>query len=238
MNILITNDDGVNAIGLKALVKVASKYGKCVVVAPKFEQSAKSHSLILRKELEFKKINDILEGVDTYYLDSTPADCVRVAYSMFDINFDLVLSGVNNGYNLGEDILYSGTMAAATEAALLGMKAIAFSTQYQDVDKIDNYLNEVMKHIIENKYLDIWSLYNVNIPIDYIGVKHCVQGYTHFKIEYEKINDYVKSVGRPVICPDEIENSDVNAVYNRYVSISPLAYNRTNFDILKKISIK
>ena len=69
MKILITNDDGINAVGLKQLVKVASKYGKCTVVAPKVEQSAKSHSLNLRKDLEFKKIEDIIDGVDTYYLD-------------------------------------------------------------------------------------------------------------------------------------------------------------------------
>ena len=238
MNILITNDDGINAIGLKALVSVARKYGKCIVIAPKVEQSAKSHSLLLRKELEFKKIEDMFPGVETYYLDSTPADCVRVAYSMFDDDFDLILSGVNDGYNLGEDILYSGTMAAATEAALLGKKAIAFSTQYKDVDKIEKYLDEIMKYIFDNKYLDIWSLYNINIPIDYVGIKHCVQGYTHFKIEYEQNGEYVKSVGRPVICPDSIENSDVNAVYNKYVSISPLTFNRTNKEILNKLNIK
>ena len=238
MKILITNDDGINAVGLKQLVKVASKYGKCTVVAPKVEQSAKSHSLNLRKDLEFKKIEDIIDGVDTYYLDSTPADCVRVAYSLLDKDYDLVLSGVNNGYNLGEDIHYSGTMAAATESAILGFKTIAFSTNFEDVDKIYNDLEKVMGYIIENKLLDVWSLYNVNIPLNFKGIKFAGQGHTHFEIIFDLNDGFVRSVGRPEICEDGNEYSDVQVVYENYVSIAPLRYNRTNEEIINKLSIK
>lgn len=238
MKILITNDDGINAIGLKQLVKVATKYGKCTVVAPKVEQSAKSHSLSLRKDLEFKKIDDMFEGVDTYYLDSTPADCVRVAYSLLDKDYDLILSGVNDGYNLGEDIHYSGTMAAATEAAILGKKTIAFSTKFNDVDKIYNDLSKVMEYVMENKLLDIWPLYNVNIPLSYKGIKFAGQGHTHFEIIFDQNGDYVRSVGRPVICEDDSEDSDVQVVFENYVSIAPLRYNRTNKDIINKLVIK
>ena len=238
MNILITNDDGVNAIGLKQLVKVASKYGKCIVVAPKVEQSAKSHSLNLRANLEFKKTNDIIPGVETYYLDSTPADCVRVAYACLNEKFDLVLSGVNDGYNLGEDIHYSGTMAAATEAAILGIKAIAFSTKFTMVDKIQEDLEKVMKYVIEKKLLDVWPLYNINIPYGYKEIKYGGQGHTHFEIVFEENNGYVKSVGRPEVCADTNEYSDVYLVYNNCVSIAPLRFNRTNKKIIDMLSIK
>lgn len=238
MNILITNDDGINAIGLKQLVSVAIKYGKCTVVAPKVEQSAKSHSLNLRKNLEFKKVEEILPGVDTYYLDSTPADCVRVAYSCLNTKFDLVLSGVNDGYNLGEDIHYSGTMAAATEAAILGINALAFSSKYTMVDKIHEDLEKVMTYVMENKLLDIWPLYNINIPYKYKEIKYGGQGHTHFEIVFEKGDGYVKSVGRPEVCEDDNEYSDVYLVYNDYVSIAPLRFNRTNKQIIEKLSIK
>lgn len=235
MRILITNDDAYNAIGLKELVKVASNYGECVVIAPKFEQSGKSHSLNIRVDMEFKKVEDIIPGVDTFYLDSTPADCVRVASYIYKNNFDLVLSGVNNGFNLGEDIIYSGTMAAATEACLLGMKAIAFSTSRDDVDKISENLEKIMKYIFDNKLLDIWNLYNVNIPVNYIGIKYTGQGYTHYDLDFASNGDFIRSVGRPIICADNIEYSDVDAVYNNNVSISPITYIRTNKDVLKKL---
>lgn len=235
MKILITNDDGYNAIGIKELVKVASKYGECVVVAPKYEQSGKSHSLNIRVDMEFKQVEDIIPGVKTFYLDSTPADCVRVASFVFKNEFDLVLSGVNNGYNLGEDIIYSGTMAAATEACLLGKKAIAFSTSHNDVDKIYPFLEKIMKYIFDNKLLDIWNLYNVNIPLNYRGVRYSAQGYTHYALDFHLEGDYIRSVGRPIICEDETEFSDVNNVYNNYVSIAPLTFIRTNKDILNKL---
>ena len=238
MKILITNDDGVYSLGLKFLVEAAKKYGECFVIAPKYEQSAKSHSLNIKDELEFKQITDIIPGVKTYYLDSTPADCVRVAHSFFKNEFDLVLSGVNNGYNLGEDIIYSGTTAAATEAVLLGKKAIAFSTQHGDVGKIYPFLDEVLQHFIENNYLELWPLFNINIPLNYKKIEYTCQGFTHFPVIFSKEGDYVRSVGRPIICSDDIEYSDVDCVYNNNVSITPLMYDRTNIKILKKLIIK
>ena len=107
MRILVTNDDGVNAQGIKILANVAKKFGEVVCVAPIYEQSGKSHCIDIKEPFVVKKYNDILPEVKTYVVDSTPADCVRIAYYYLKEDFDIVFSGINNGYNLGEDILYS-----------------------------------------------------------------------------------------------------------------------------------
>ena len=135
--ILITNDDSYKSIGLKKLVKSAMRYGEVYVVAPKFQQSGKSHSLILRHSYECKKVEDIYPGVNTWYVDATPADCVRTAKFYLNLDIDVVFSGINEGYNIGDDIIYSGTTAAATEGALAGYKSIAFSTAHDGLEKID-----------------------------------------------------------------------------------------------------
>ena len=144
IKILVTNDDGIDAVGLEYLVKVASKYGSVTVVAPKYEQSAKSQAIEVRKSFECKKI-ERFTGIDTYVIDSTPADCVRFAKYGLHYDFDLVLSGINRGYNMGEDIWYSGTVSATFEAVSAKAKAIAFSVSkkstegYKFVDYVMNY---------------------------------------------------------------------------------------------------
>ena len=139
LKILISNDDGIYAEGISLLINEAKKYGSVMVVAPKEEQSGKSHALTLRKPMEIKKI-DLYEGVESYYVDSTPADCVRYAYYGMNYDFDILLSGVNKGYNVGDDIMYSGTTAAAFEASSMGKKAIAFSFVSSDIDLSINTL--------------------------------------------------------------------------------------------------
>ena len=137
MRILVTNDDGINSEGLKILVEFAKTLGKVVVVAPKFEQSAKSHALSIKGKIECLEVDKGF-NVPTYSVDSTPADCVRSAHYGLEEKFDYVFSGVNKGYNVGEDIMYSGTVAAATEAATLGKKSIAFSTGYTSYETSNN----------------------------------------------------------------------------------------------------
>ena len=150
MRILITNDDGVYSEGLRALVEFAKTIGEVIVVAPKSEQSAKSHAITLRKEIECKKV-DLFQGVDAYYVDSSPADCVRFAYYGLKEKFDIVFSGINKGYNLGQDILYSGTVAATTEAASLNIKSIAFSTHHDSFETAIKNIERVYNYILENK---------------------------------------------------------------------------------------
>ena len=108
MKILITNDDGIDTLGIRLLAKWAKTLGEVTVVAPKVEQSAKSHAIELIKQIEIKKV-PFMDGVTAYSMDSTPADCVRYGVLGLKEKFDLVLSGVNKGVNVGVDVVYSGT---------------------------------------------------------------------------------------------------------------------------------
>ena len=102
MKVLVTNDDGYTAIGIKKLVeKIKGKYEEIVVIAPKTQKSATSHSIILKGGIEFKQVDDIVEGIKTYYCDGNPADCVSFARCVLKYPYDLVISGCNNGINLG-----------------------------------------------------------------------------------------------------------------------------------------
>ena len=124
MKILITNDDGIEAEGLKHLVNWARKLGEVSVFAPKTQQSATSQSIEIHGTFEVKK-SSMFEGIEAYSVDSTPADCVRIAVLGMKKKFDLVLSGINNGPNVGGDIRYSGTVGACFEANMQGIKAMA-----------------------------------------------------------------------------------------------------------------
>ena len=235
LSILITNDDGIDAIGIKILVKEALKYGHVTVIAPKKEQSAKSHSIIVRSPIEFCKTKDLIDGVCTYYADSTPADCVRIGHFYLNEKFDIILSGVNSGFNLGEDITYSGTCAAATEAAMLGYKALALSASFEDVEKIEKEVSASLDYVFTNMLLDIYSLYNINMPTSPKGFAFTRQGKTLYFSYYKKDGNYLSSIGRPETTEDDIEYSDVDLTYKKYITITPLNYTRTNEDILKKL---
>ena len=125
MRILITNDDGYSAAGIRALALWARKLGDVTVIAPKVEQSGKSHAIDFTRPIEIKEVDEI-PGVRTVYVDSTPADCVRYAILGEEKNYDLVLSGINRGVNMGVDLVYSGTCGAIFEAGRLDHKGIAF----------------------------------------------------------------------------------------------------------------
>lgn len=235
MKILVTNDDSINSEGLRILVEFAKQYGEVFVVAPLYEQSAKSHYINIVDGLELAKVDYGL-GVDTYTFNSTPADCVRAAEYGLKNEFDIVFSGINNGYNLGEDIAYSGTVAATTEAAFMGKKAIAFSTSIGNFPTVLPNLKEAMDYIFMNKFLEIGNLYNINIPPEPQGIKLTKQGSTHFNTIFVKEQDlfYQRGNQRYHLDKDNI-NSDVWAIINNYISITPLNYDRTDYNILKKI---
>ncbi len=238
MRILVTNDDGINSYGLKLLVKFALKLGEVICIAPIEEQSGKSHCIVIKEPFVVKECDDIIDGVKTYMVGSTPADCVRIAQYYLMEDFDIVFSGINNGYNLGEDILYSGTIGAATEGVLCGKKAIAFSTCRNKFEVIEDELEKVFQLIQEKKLLEKHDLWNINICDTPLGIKFTYQGCTNFDAYYEKIReDLVYSRGAPDFSREkENINSDVNAIYNNYISITPLVVDRTAHNILNKIN--
>ncbi len=240
MRILVTNDDGVNSYGLEILVKFAKKLGEVFCVAPINEQSGRSHCIVIKEPFVVRKYEDIMPGVKTYGVDSTPADCVRVAHYYLKEQFDIVLSGVNNGYNLGEDVLYSGTIGAASEGILCGKKAIAFSTARNHFEHIEDELEKIIHFIDDNKLLEHHNLWNINICDSPKGIKFTNQGYTNFDAYYEKLdNDLIMSRGAPDFAREKDRiGSDVNAIYHHYISITPLRVDRTCYEVLNKVNKK
>lgn len=165
MKILVVNDDGINARGLRKLALMASQLGEVTVVAPASQCSAMSQRLTVRKDMTIKKHDLEIEGVRAYSVSGTPADCVKVAVEyLMDEKPDVVFSGINWGYNVGYEVVYSGTVGAAMEACMKEIPAIAFSVHMNEVyDVVDDQLLTVTKEILaksKNKS-EIW---NVNIP--------------------------------------------------------------------------
>lgn len=223
MNILITNDDGYKSEGLIILAQWAKKLGSVTVAAPKTEQSGKSHSIELHKPYEAKRVN-IIDGIDWYYVDSTPADCVRFGFNGLKRSYDMVFSGINRGLNLGEDISYSGTVGAIFEAAYMGVKALAFSTDPESFDTAKANLNKVYDFITKNELFKYNDIYNINIPlVPHDEILVTKQGGPYFKDRFHHIgNDVYQVEGYSVYKGAENYSEDLDATLNGYTSISPL----------------
>lgn len=235
LKILVTNDDGIDAIGLSYLVEHAKKYGDVTVVAPKYEQSAKSQAIEVRKSFECKKI-DKFPNVDTYIVDSTPTDCIRFAKYGLHLDFDLVLSGINRGYNVGEDIWYSGTVSVLFEAVSVKAKGIAFSV-YKGSNEGYQYFDMVMEHILSNKLLDICDIYNVNMPEIAKGIKYTKQGTCNFETWFTETSEncYIQEGTWIAESSEEKMEIDSACIANNYISITPLTIDRTNNEALNKL---
>ena len=165
--ILITNDDGIEADGIRKLAEIAREFGEVTIVAPDTQRSAASHHCIFNRPLILKEYDFGLDGVKAFTLDGTPADCVRVGiFAVSDSKPDVVLSGINHGYNISSDIQYSGTVGAALEAAFLGIRGVAVSYgnhEFKATDIVDRYLPELLAEYME-KLLPSNQIWNINIP--------------------------------------------------------------------------
>ena len=241
MRILITNDDGVNTLGIRLLAEWAKKIGEVTVVAPKVEQSAKSHAIEIIKPIEIKKV-PFIDGVTAYSLDSTPADCIRFGLLGLGKKFDLVLSGINKGVNIGGDIVYSGTVGAVFEAAKLGVKAIAYSSNPDEQEAASKYFDEIYAYIVENKLLDENPIYNINIPADAKDIRLTYQGTSYYSDRFRKIEgeeDMYIQEGEPIPDSDpEDINRDTVAIFKGYISITPMQISRTNMQAYEKLATK
>lgn len=243
--ILVSNDDGIHAPGLKLLERVARSLSDDVwVIAPEAEQSGASHGLTLRRSLAVHKV-----GRRRYAVGGTPSDSVLMAvkHIMTDRKPDLVLSGVNRGANLGEDIFYSGTVAAAREAALLGIRAIAFS-QVRRGDLLPWKTAETFApEIIEKLYAAAWPrsvLMNVNFPpiapSAVKGIRVAPQGR---RVEHTHITTLKDPAGRDMLWigdfpTDDPEDprTDLGAVMEDMVAVTPLHCDLTHGATLQKIA--
>lgn len=236
MRILITNDDGIYSPGIAALAKVAAKFGEVRIVAPDVEQSSMGHAVTHSRPISLKKSPITFEGIEAYRVNGTPADCVALGTHLSKT--DVVLSGINMGPNLGNSMWHSGTLAAAKQAVLLGIKGIALSTpvgkQEPDFDHLATYVEKALALLLEGNEL---ALYNVNFPPDPKGMKWTRQS---VRLYDGQIVPGVDPMGRKhywfTVTPLEPAEDDTDrwAVENGYVSITPLRLDLTSENGLKK----
>ena len=170
-------------------------------------------------------------------MDSTPADCVRFGIVGLKKEYDLVISGINKGFNLGHDIAYSGTVGAIFEAARLGVPAIAFSMDYEaNAEDVIPYLDGVLDFMNEKGLWDCGSLYNVNVPNNAEGICITRQGGMFYSDAFEKREgDYYIQVGDPIRNPELDLTLDTDAIWANHISISPLTHDRTDKEVLAKL---
>src|SRR5689334_8921598 len=178
MRILVTNDDGIYSPGILALARAAQAFGDVRVVAPDVEQSSMGQAITATRPLSYKATK--LDGIEAYRVNGTPADCVALGAHNWE-QVDAVLSGINLGTNLGSAIWHSGTLAAAKQAALLGLRGIAFSTPVTDTEPdfgaIAPWVERTLRMLLEQKAL---TLVNVNIPVKPEGICWTRQSVQHY----------------------------------------------------------
>ena len=235
MRILVTNDDSVSASGLLPLVRFCQTLGEVTVVVPKFEQSGKSHGIELHKSFECKQVQ-LAEDVTAWTVDSSPADCVRFAILGLKMQFDLVISGINRGFNIGADQIYSGTVGAACEAVALGVPAVALSTSPEYYAEVHEQLPKVWKFISDNRLLEVHPLYNVNIPREGKGFRFTHQGGPYYSDDFPHVgNDQYMPTGVLVYENRNDLTLDTDCVMAGYISIMPMTYDKTQWEVYRKL---
>lgn len=244
--ILVTNDDGIVAPGIRVLVELASELGDVVVVAPDSPQSGQGHAITIHDPLRLKKVNLFAPGIEAWECSGTPVDCVKLAKHVVlkDRSIDLCVSGINHGSNASINIIYSGTLSAAMEASLEDIKSIGFSLDDFSFDADFNpckpWVLEVMKYALEHPF-ESGNLLNVNIPklpADKIrGLRICRQADARW---VEKFVEGRDPGGQPYywltgefVNNDTAEDTDVWALQNGYISVVPSMHDLTNYKAMQ-----
>ena len=232
MRILVVNDDGIQAPGIRKLAELARQFGEVTVAAPKSQCSGMSHRITVDLGLEIAKVDFPVEGVEAYSIDGTPADCVKLAISnVMKEKPDIVFSGINRGYNIGYDILYSGTVGAAMEALMHGVPAIAYSQDdTADYAVVEKYFGELTEILLKQKIGET-QIWNVNFPnCTPEEVKGTLYDRTPAKLEFyherfdlERMDEnlYMANIvhKKKKAAP---EGTDAEALLSHYISVSKL----------------
>ncbi|MBT8398401.1 MAG: 5'/3'-nucleotidase SurE [Gemmatimonadetes bacterium] len=242
MRILCTNDDGYMAGGLKVLAEAAKTLGDVEIVAPDREQSATSHALTIHRPLRSRTSAD-----GTFIVDGTPTDCVIMAVNeLLTSRPDFCLSGVNHGANMGEDVLYSGTVAAAMEATVIGIPSVALSYTGDDYESLYAWvalLEGFLKQILARKGFPKHTLLNVNLPpvppTEVGGVKVTSLGRRRYADSITKALDPKGReyywIGGDISTWAGAEDADYRAVAEGFISVTPLHLDLTNYKLLEEI---
>ncbi len=235
MRILITNDDSITSPILPGLIRWAKTKGDVTVVVPKVEQSGKSQAIEFYHAVEVKEVH-LTPDLKVWAMNSTPADCVRFGVLGLHQTYDLVLSGINKGLNVGHDIVYSGTVGAIYEASRLGIHGIALSSAPEDLEHALAQLDGVWEWMTHHELLSHNLLYNVNFPREAKGIRITRQGGVFFSDGFQRQEgDMYIQVGAPVTEYGQDLNMDIDAIRNGYVSVTPLAAERTDFVSFEKL---
>ena len=244
--ILITNDDSVNAKGIRSLIQTAKQFGRVVVVAPDKAQSGMGHAITINHPLRLHRV-DLFDGVESYACSGTPVDCVKLAiYEVLKCKPDLLLSGINHGENTSTNVLYSGTMSAAIEGAMEGIHSIGFSladyASDADFSACQPFIEKIIIKTLDSG-LSANTCLNVNFPnlsIDKIkGIRICSQAHAFWADRFDKRLD---QFGNPYFWltgdfaeVNPKENTDLEALKNGYVSIVPTHFDLTNYQAIKTL---
>jgi 5'-nucleotidase len=238
MNILVVNDDGYQAEGIKLLAESLKDYGKIFVMSPETQQSGASHCITLHTYVRIHERNNFGEDIKAWSIEGTPADCVIYALKYLKLDIDLVVSGINNGPNLGTDTIYSGTLAGATEALVQNIPAIAFSADFDNFAYVKKDIGMVVKMIFDNKLYSTDYVLNVNFPTkayeEIQGVKVTEQGVRLFKHDFKEEDDRIWARGWWGDATNE-PTTDVYAFENGYVSLCPMGISRAHFEGIKRV---
>ena len=247
MHILVSNDDGIFAPGLLALAQTMREFGRVTVIGPEENQSANGHRKTLTKPLRVTPVK-LGEGIDAYSTDGAPADCIAVALlGLISAPVDLVVSGINRGSNLGQDITYSGTLAAAFEGTIHRKPSIAFSLDNRSYDADYSTAAAIARRIVPQAIqqglppLTLLSVNVPNLPLEKIkGIQITRQGTS---IYHDELVARLDPDGRPYYwiggeAPTgdaTVEGTDIWAVHNGYVSVTPIHLDLTAHSLIPKL---
>lgn len=245
--ILVTNDDGITAPGIRALVEAVKDLGKIIVVAPDSPQSGMGHAVTIGEPLRLHPVS-VFDGIEAWECSGTPVDCVKLARDVILNNKpDLCVSGINHGANHSINVIYSGTMSAAMEAAIEGVPSIGFSLLDYRYDADFNTAKKVARTVSQKMLANPMpehTLLNVNIPKvndehPFKGYKICRQAYAKWQEEFDKRvdprgKDYYWMTGK-FVNMDEGDGTDVEALADGYASVVPVKFDLTDSIIKTKL---
>jgi 5'-nucleotidase len=247
LKVLISNDDGIHATGIRTLAEHLARQYEVYVVAPDRERSATGHALTLHKPLRVDEIELGFKVAKAYAVTGTPSDCIKIALNaLLDVRPDIVVSGINHGPNLGADVVYSGTVSAALEGAMNKVPSVAVSLLNgydknadfrHGADFIANFIPHLLKTELPPK-----SIFNINVPAvplsDIVGIKMTSLGVRMYTDTFEKRVDprnqvYYWLAGEIVNDENESPDSDVVAMRNNMISITPVTFDMTNWEFMQ-----
>jgi 5'-nucleotidase len=244
--ILVTNDDGINAPGIRNLVEAVRGLGKIVVVAPDKPQSGMGHAITIGMPLRLHKV-EVFDGIESYQCTGTPVDCVKLAVDkVLHQKPDICISGINHGANHSINVIYSGTMSAAVEAAIESIPSVGFSlldySLEADFTAARQYARLIVEQLLQHP-VDKHCVLNVNIPIatpDQVkGVKICRQAYAKYEEDFlERLDPHGRKyywLTGEFVNFDEGTDTDVWALANNYVSVVPVQFDLTNYKLKQQI---